>query len=107
MAWIVDTYEKLKGFSKPSVITGKPLEMGGSLGRGKATAQGGIFVLFEALNVHYVKANIILELANGPVTPEAEKVLIDKGILIIPGVLANSVGVTVSYFEWVQGRTGE
>jgi len=64
-------------------------------------------VLFEALNVHDVKANIILELANGPVTPEAEKVLIDKGILIIPDVLANSGGVTVSYFEWVQGRTGE
>ena len=58
-------------------------------------------------NAHEVKANIILELANGPVAPEAEKVLIDKGILIIPDVLANSVGVTVSYFEWVQGRTGE
>ena len=107
MAWIVDTYEKLKGFSKPSVITGKPLEMGGSLGRGKATAQGGIFVLFEALNAHDVKANITLELAIGPVTPEAEKVLIDKGILIIPDMLANSGGVTVSYFEWIQGRTGE
>ena len=58
-------------------------------------------------NAHDVKANITLELANGPVTPEAEKVLIDEGILIIPDVLANSVGVTVSYFEWVQGRTGE
>jgi len=58
-------------------------------------------------NAHEVKANIILELANGPVTPEAEKALTDKGILIIPDVLANSGGVTVSYFKWVQRRTGE
>ncbi len=207
MAWIADTYEKVKGFSEPSVITGKPIEVGGSLGRGTATAQGGVFILREALKelglhgkdltcaiqgygnagsfVHQllqgmglkvvavsdskgaiynpnglsydkvkehklrtrsvvgfpgsetisgedllrvdvdvlipaalegmitesnaidIKAKVILELANGPTTPEAEAILSDKGILILPDVLANAGGVIVSYFEWVQGRTGD
>ncbi len=54
-----------------------------------------------------VKAKWILELANGPTTPEAERVLLDKGIEIVPDILANAGGVTVSYFEWVQNNSGD
>lgn len=53
-------------------------------------------------NVKNVKAKIILELANGPTTPEADKVLYEKGVYVLPDILANAGGVTVSYFEWVQ-----
>ncbi len=58
-------------------------------------------------NVASVKASIIFEIANGPVTPEADEVLTERGIIVIPDVLANAGGVTVSYFEWLQNRSGE
>lgn len=57
-------------------------------------------------NVDSVCARVIVEVANGPVTTDASEKLVDRGILVIPGILANAGGVTVSYFEWVQNRTG-
>lgn len=60
----------------------------------------------HADNVSAVQANIIVELANNPITPEADAVLVSRGVLVIPDVLANAGGVTVSYLEWVQNRQG-
>ena len=57
-------------------------------------------------NVSKVKAKIVFEMANGPVTPAADKILAEKGILVVPDVLGNAGGVTASYFEWVQNRMG-
>jgi len=57
-------------------------------------------------NVNDIKAKAIIEMANGPVTPEADKVLTRKNIISVPDILSNSGGVTVSYFEWVQDKTG-
>jgi glutamate dehydrogenase/leucine dehydrogenase len=209
MAVMLDEYEKLMGKSLPAMITGKPLSIGGSLGRDTATADGAIAVLkafledrsldatrltaavqgagnagaqaarlLETLgtrvialadskgtllqkdgldvaavlarkeisgsvldavsgsahtatvaavfssssdvfvpaaleeqitkeNVASIKSGIILEIANGPVTPEADDYLKARGVVVIPDVLANAGGVTVSYFEWIQNRTGE
>ena len=67
-------------------------------------ALGGVITLKNAPNV---QAKMILELANGPIMPVAEPILVDKGIKIIPGILANSGGVIVSYFEWKQNLAGE
>jgi len=59
-----------------------------------------------AENAPGIKARIVIEAANGPVTPEANNILQERGIFVVPDILANSGGVTVSYFEWVQDRYG-
>ncbi|MDB5189635.1 MAG: NADP-specific glutamate dehydrogenase, partial [Parcubacteria group bacterium] len=58
-------------------------------------------------NVENVKADVVLEIANGPTTPEADEALAERRIAVVPDVLANAGGVTVSYFEWLQNKSGE
>ena len=57
-------------------------------------------------NANDIKADVVVEAANGPTTPEGTKILTERGILLVPDVLASAGGVTVSYFEWVQNNQG-
>jgi glutamate dehydrogenase (NAD(P)+) len=202
MAWIMDTYSMHAGFSVPAVVTGKPVRIGGSLGRTEATGRGVVYTLEEALrargkdpsgmtvvvqgfgnvgsvaaacceelgmkviaasdsrcgvlkedgldiaalrkhkdeagclagfpgateitgeelltfecdvlvcaaaenqitsrNADKIRAKIIAEGANGPTTPDADEILVDREIMVLPDILCNAGGVTVSYLEWVQ-----
>ncbi len=62
--------------------------------------------MIHAGNAASIRAKLIVELANGPVTGDADKILAEKGVMVLPDILANAGGVTVSYFEWVQNRQG-
>ncbi|MEO1534284.1 MAG: Glu/Leu/Phe/Val dehydrogenase [Planctomycetota bacterium] len=204
MAWMMEEYSSIVGHREPGVITGKPIALGGSLGRNDATARGGFYQIEELAeiksldrskttiaihgfgnagqyfaklaadagykvvaacdsrggvydengldvatlietknskgrvqgqgkeisgedllhldvdllvpaslentitmdNQEEVKASYILELANGPLTNDADDALAERGVVAIPDILANSGGVTVSYFEWVQNKSG-
>ncbi len=209
MGWMADEYSSIVRQPSPAVITGKPLALGGSVGRDDATARGGFYLLkhlerdlglagsarraviqgygnaglhiarllhadgyrivgisdsrgaiadpdgldpeavqaakashgsvrayaaegrarivgedellgldcevlvpaaledqIHADNAGRITARVVLELANGPITPEADRILGSKGVTVLPDILANAGGVTVSYFEWVQNRQG-
>src|SRR5207237_1167592 len=124
MAWIMDTYSMHMRQTVTAVVTGKPLNIGGSRGRREATGRGLMIVCNEAIrklgmqiestrviiqgfgNVGSNAAKIIAEGANGPTTAVADDILADKNIFVIPDILANAGGVTASYFEWVQDRQG-
>ena len=206
MAWFMDTYSMHVGHTSTAVVTGKPIEMGGSLGRREATGRGVMIITRESArhlgfplkgariaiqgfgnvgsvaadlladmgakivavtdwkagvhkaagldiktllahnaqhrtvegfsgaepisnaelfkldvdvlipaaieeqitgaNARDVKAKLIVEGANGPTTPDAHRILHERGVFIVPDILANAGGVTVSYFEWVQDRYG-
>ncbi|TGD78562.1 Glu/Leu/Phe/Val family dehydrogenase [Hymenobacter wooponensis] len=208
MAWLMDEFSKTVGATSPAVVTGKPLVMGGSLGRTEATGRGVMVSALAAMkklgmdpkqasaavqgfgnvgswaakllseqgvkikcisdvsgaywnenginideavayknvhkgrldgftgatlmddaddlltsnvdvlvpaavedvitehNAHDIKAKLIVEGANGPTSASADPIINEKGIMVVPDILANSGGVTVSYFEWVQNRQG-
>src|SRR5216684_2967636 len=142
MAWVMDTYSMHVGHTTTSVVTGKPVELGGSLGRREATGRGVMIAARESAkhagfpgaepltsddlfkldvdvlipaalenqitmdNAPAIRAKVIVEGANGPTTPDANRHLHDRGVFIVPDILANSSGVTTSYFEWVQDRYG-
>lgn len=82
----------------PEVLVGAPVDI---------LVPAALEEQIRADNVESVRAGIVLEIANGPVTPEADAYLAERKVAVVPDVLANAGGVTVSYFEWLQNRSGE
>src|SRR5207247_2181736 len=127
MAWILDEYSSRQGYT-PAVVTGKPVSLGGSLGREEATGRGVMYVMEEyardfgiplkgsrvviqgfgnvgghlARLLHAEAGARVVEGANEPTTPTADSILEERGIAVLPDFLANAGGVTVSYYEWAQ-----
>src|SRR5207244_718583 len=123
MAWMMDTYSVYAGYTVPGIVTGKPVLLGGSLGRRGATGRGVGYLVYGAsdalgsdirvpgalerqiteANAAQINSRLLAEAANGPTTVEADTILSQRPeIFIIPDVLCNAGGVIVSYFEWVQ-----
>src|SRR5207302_150193 len=116
MAWIMDTYAMTIGHAAHGVVTGKPVSIGGSEGRGEATARGLLYVVEEACKVKKIPlrgASVAIQgLGNAGATAarlfaeKKAKIVALRGITVLPDILANAGGVTVSYFEWVQNQEG-
>src|SRR5207247_118265 len=120
MAWIMDTYSMHMRQTVTAVVTGKPLNIGGSRGRREATGRGIVVVVGGAVkkirprrenrltggDADLGTCKILAEGANGPPTAAADEILADKRVFVIPDILCNAGGVTTSYFEWVQDRQG-
>lgn len=97
-----DAHKTLKGFSEGELITNEELlELPCDV-----LVPAAVEEVITTKNAHNIKAKIICEAANGPTYALADPILTDKGIMVIPDILANTGGVTVSYFEWVQNRMG-
>lgn len=90
----------LEGFEKAEKITNEQL-LAADVEMLIPAALGGVI---NESNANHIKAKVIIEAANGPVTPEADDILEKNGAVVLPDILANAGGVTVSYFEWVQNR---
>src|SRR2546425_1046753 len=104
MAWIMDEYSKMHGFS-PAVVTGKPVDLFGSRGREEATGRGAVFALEEYLKdakQGEVRAGVTPGGGNPPATPRADGALVTNGVPVLPDIYVNAGGVPVSYFEWAQ-----
>ena len=104
MAWIMDTYSMHQGYSVNAVVTGKPIEIGGSLGRLEATGRGGMLTSREALNSlgkTFEDVSVAIQ-GFGNVGATAAELMAGEGATIV-AVSDASGGVAVSYFEWVQG----
>src|SRR5919108_728982 len=115
MAWMMDTYSMQVGHAVPEIVTGKPLSVGGSVLRPEATGIGVVMVVEGAVRrlgwglaesscvvQGYGKVGGVAEDANGPTTLEADEILFEREITVLPDILTNAGGVAVSYFEWVQ-----
>src|SRR5204863_135666 len=87
MAWILDEYSSRQGYT-PAVVPGKPVALGG--------------VITKEANATTIDCKVVVEGANEPTTPTADRILEERGIVVIPDFLANAGGVTVSYYEWAQ-----
>src|SRR5437660_419037 len=90
MAWIMDTLSMVHGHTELGVVTGKPVALGGSQGRGEATARGCLYAVREACRVRGISLR--------------DARVADHGVFLVPDILANAGGVTVSYYEWVQDQ---
>ncbi len=101
LAWLSE-HGKVEGFPGTEIVTNKEL-LEIECDVLVPAALGGVIT---AANADKLNCKIIVEGANGPTTPEADMMLHDRGIPVIPDILANAGGVTVSYFEWVQNQTG-
>src|SRR5439155_1616515 len=102
MAWMADEYSRRYG-PNPAVITGKPVVVGDIVGIDCTVLT--LAALEESVhvgNAERVKAPVILETANYPVTADADPILSDRGVTVVPDILASGGGVAVSYLEWVQ-----
>ena len=101
MAYVAK-HRNLEGFTGGDKISNADL----LVSKCDVLVQAALEKVFTVENANKVQAKLVVEGANGPTTPEANQIFADRGIIVIPDIMANAGGVTVSYFEWVQDRMG-